>query len=585
MPDLSRFGPIFHRFGHTTIKILMVVDGNIDTVEGANQFGIGRVARLIEDLERGCSSFSVDTARRNPHFSPAENNGHISTSFRFDSQAGGAHVIDAYDEIWLFGINGEFAAGLDPGELRVLTEWMNRGGGIFATGDHEDLGAALCGDIPRVREMRRWTQAQGVPPIGGFQRLDTNRPTNAAEASGASPMAFAHEEDTTPQPIDWVSVWSFRAGFRVYDRPHEVLCHPDLGPIDVMPDHPHEGRTREVSEMNLAASYNFGGGVAGSDFPNASSGGPVPLVIAHGDTAPAPPTSKPYKGPCGAFRFPMISVYDGRSAGVQGRVAVDSTWHHWFDLNIHDLEHAADDTAWRKISRYFENLAVWLAPPGRFRPECWFVKQWFEYPLVEEFANRPIDASLITPEIAGLVRTKFSKLFGPCTTSSFVWGSICDLHPRICKGLIEFDPRRRFEPWPPPVCLTCPPFELFEDVVFEGMLRATLPFLDELEGLGDEVERIDPEKLLRRFEVHASLGIEEAVHAYADRVVADLDRDRAIWANVREVTPRGAEALAKRTAAEAKAKRAAKQPAKRAAKQPAKRASGRAAKPRTPRST
>jgi hypothetical protein len=577
MPDLSRFESIFHRFGHTTIKILMVVDGSIRTVEGPNQFGIGRVARLIEDLERGCSSFTVDTARRQPHFLAAENSGHISTSFRFDAQAGGSNVIDGYDQIWLFGINGEFSAGLDASELRVLTAWMNRGGGIFATGDHEDLGAALCGDIPRVREMRRWTQAQGVPPIGGFQRLDTNRPTNAAEATGASPMAFAHEADTTPQPIDWVPVWSYRAGFLVYERPHEVLCHPDLGPIDVMPDHPHEGRTREVSEMNLAASYDFGGGVAGSDFPNANSGGPLPLVIAHGDTAPAPPTSKPYKGNCGAFRFPMISVYDGRSAGVKGRVAVDSTWHHWFDLNIHDLEHAADDTAWRKIRRYFENLAVWLAPAGRFRHECWVIKQWFEYPLVEEFANRRIDASLITPEIAGLVRGKFTKLFGPCTTSSFVWGNICDLHPKVCKGLFELDPRRIPEPWPP-VCLTCPPFELFEDVVFEGLLRATLPFMDELEALGDEVERIDPEKLQRRFAAHASLGVEEAVHAHAARVLASLEHDRATWANVLEVTPRGAELLAQRTAAESKrsSKRATKQPAKRATKQPA--------KPRSPRS-
>jgi hypothetical protein len=548
MPDLSRFGPIFHRFGHTTIKILMVVDGSIDTVEGPNQFGIGRVVRLIEGLERGCSSFTVDTARREPHLSPAENAGHISTGFTFDMQAGGVHVIDGYDEIWLFGINGEFQPGLTASELRVLTAWMNRGGGLFATGDHDDLGAAMCSGIPRVREMRRWTAAQQVPPGGGFTRIDTNRPTNAAEATGASPISFAHEGDTTPQPIDWVPVWSFRAGFRLYQRPHEVLCHPELGPIDVMPDHPHEGRTREVAEMNLAASYDFGGGVAGDDFPNASAGGPVPLVIAHGDTMPAPPTSKPYKGNCGAYRFPMISVYDGRSAGVDGRVAVDSTWHHWFDLNIHDLEHAPDDTAWRKIARYFENLAVWLAPAGRFRPECWFVKQWLEYPLVEEFANRPLSADLITPEIGALVRGKFIELFGPCTATSFVWETICDLHPRLCKGLFELDPRHVIEPWPP-VCLTCPPFEVFEEAVFEGVLRATVPFLDELEGLDDkQLERLDEAALGRRFRGHAALGLEEAVHAHAARIVADLDHDRAVWGRVMELTPRGKEALAARSA-------------------------------------
>jgi hypothetical protein len=462
----------------------------------------------------------------------------------------------------LFGFNGESSTGLDASELRVLTGWMNRGGGIFATGDHDDLGAAMCSDVPRVREMRRWTNAQQVPPGGGFTRIDTNRPRNAAEATGASAMTFAHEEDTTPQPIDWVPVWSVRVGLRLYERPHEVLCHPELGPIDVMPDHPHEGRTREVSEMNLAASYDFGGGVAGDDFPDASDGGPQPLVIAHGDTMPAPPTSKPYKGNCGAYRFPMITVYDGRAAGVKGRVAVDSTWHHWFDLNIHDLEHAADDTAWKKIARYFENLAVWLAPPGRFRAECWFVKQWFEYPLVEELANRRPTPELITPEVGALVRTKFIKLFGPCTTTSFVWGTICELHPRLCDGLLELDPSRVVEPWPP-VCLTCPPFEVFEDVVFEGVLRATLPFMDELEQLGEkELEGIDVDELAERFREHAALAVEQAVHAHAARVVADLDRDREIWGRAMELTPRGAVALAARPAdapAEQKGKRSAKQ--------------------------
>lgn len=28
---------------------------------------------------------------------------------------------------------------------------LHGGGGVFATGDHEDLGVALCGRVPRVR--------------------------------------------------------------------------------------------------------------------------------------------------------------------------------------------------------------------------------------------------------------------------------------------------------------------------------------------------------------------------------------------------------------------------------------------------
>jgi hypothetical protein len=532
MPDISKLGPVFHRFGHTTVKILMVVDSNIDTVEAPGAFGIGRVVRLIQSLTRGCTSFAVSTARREPHFDAPENVGHISTSFRFDASAGGARVIDGFDEIWLFGFRGEGSLALDSDELRVLTDWMNRGGGIFATGDHFDLGAAMGATIPRVREMRRWTVADGVPPAGGRTRLDTNRPTSAAEANGSSPMTFAHERDAVPQAIEWSVVSSFRSGLRLYQRPHEVLCHPDLGPINVMPDHPHEGRTREVGEMNLGRSYNFGGGISGKDFPKVGSDQPLPLVIAHGETFPAPPSSKPYKPPgADLFRFPMISVYDGRSVGVKGRVAVDSTWHHWFDLNLYGLEHAADDTAWRKIARYFENLAVWLAPPGGVHLKCWLISEWFRYPLLEELAHRDLTLDAVPLDIGATVRERFIKTFGPCTTSSFVWGSLCELSPRLCKGLERFDPWRFREPIPP-LCLSCPPFELLEEVVLAGLMQGTIPFMRAYAGRGDELAKMGEAKLEKLLDAHLAPALEKAVGHFAGSVVKDLEADLKAWQRV-----------------------------------------------------
>lgn len=529
MPDITPFGPVFHHFGHTTIRILMVVDQSIDTVEAPGGFGIGRIRRLIDSLSRGCSSFSVDTARREPHFDAAENAGHISTSFRFDAGPAAARVIDGYDEIWMFGFRGEGSLALDNGELRVLTDWMNRGGGIFATGDHFDLGAAMGATIPRVREMRRWTVADGVPPAGGLTRLDTNRPTTAAEASGASPMAFAHERDDTPQPIDWTVVTSIRAGVLIHERPHEVLCHPTLGPINVMPDHPHEGRTREVAEMNLARTYNFGGGISGKDFPNVGAHQPVPLVIARGETYPAPPTSKPYKPPGANFyKFPMISVYDGRSVGVQGRVAVDSTWHHWFDLNLFGLEHAADTTAWRKIARYFENLAVWLAPPGRFRLKCWFVHEWLRYPLLEELGNREFTLEALPEGLGAIVRDRFIAAFGPCTTTRFVWGSLCELAPVLCKGLERFDPTRFPEPIPP-LCLSCPPFQLLEEAVFEGLMRGTVPFMQKYVNRGAVLAKMSEDKLEREFDAHLAPALTRSVGRHAAAVVKDMQVDLKAW--------------------------------------------------------
>ena len=33
---------------------------------------------------------------------------------------------------------------MTDGELKVLAEWMDAGGGVFATGDHAYLGASMC---------------------------------------------------------------------------------------------------------------------------------------------------------------------------------------------------------------------------------------------------------------------------------------------------------------------------------------------------------------------------------------------------------------------------------------------------------
>jgi hypothetical protein len=83
----------------------------------------------------------------------------------------------------------------------VLAEWMDRGGGVFAVGDHFNLGASMCSRIPRVRTMRKWTEAQGVPSQFGDDRNETLQLVPASSDD-------AREGDATPQTIEPV----FRAG-------------------------------------------------------------------------------------------------------------------------------------------------------------------------------------------------------------------------------------------------------------------------------------------------------------------------------------------------------------------------------------
>ena len=475
----------------TVVRILVVTDTEISTHPGPN-FGVGTVVELIQNSTVGCMSFSVDIALRSA--APPSVNTNLAPfsakydGFRFDMMNGGAAVIDGYDQIWIFGFKPGNDAGPDShidlpsslpasdSELAKLSTWMNaHKGGIFATGDHDYLGASLCHRIPRIGTMRRWTNADGVPPIGGFgepdtaDRIDTLRPPSAAYEPGApgGPLAMgndAQQGDLMPQPIAWVPWQSLRTGiFTFKNRPHPVLCHPTLGPIDVMPDHAHEGLCRDTGTILLTGTYNFDGSGAKDEYPPSSSGGaqPAPTVIAYGSTLGDPPYNF-VKGPQPArSRFPMISVYDGHLADV-GRVATDSTWHHWFGLNIEAMK-TENGEHWAKVSRYYINLAVWLAPPG-FSTRClWWciLLSHFTATGFQEYSTKLNDVALGQSAIAQLWR-----IYGPC----WVTHTVFDLLRLLDYRLLE-KPHLPI----PPECLTCPPFELLELAVLGGLVRATLP--------------------------------------------------------------------------------------------------------------
>lgn len=174
------------------LRILFVVDGSINY---GNDFGVGRVAELLNNTTRGWVDFQVDTLHKSA----------VTFSDAF---------LRPYHQVWLFGYNGG-SGSLSAGERTALQKWMDeRRGGVFATGDHDDLGAALCRQVPRVGTMRRWTNAQSVPPGGGLARVDTNRPANAAqEAPTYAEIPNSAQSDAVPQRIEWVT-WMRSGGGR-----------------------------------------------------------------------------------------------------------------------------------------------------------------------------------------------------------------------------------------------------------------------------------------------------------------------------------------------------------------------------------
>lgn len=489
------------------VDILVVVDSGI-SVDPANDFGIASVIELIRNAKVGCMRFRVDLALRNGEVPAVVANPtahqHKYRGFRFDMMNGANAVIDKYEQIWCFGFspgnsgNVSDAPITQPGsfpasdaELAKLSTWMkDKRGGVFGTGDHHFLGASTCKRIPRLGTMRRWTNADGVPTQFGMTRIDTLRPPSAAYEPGAPGGALAmantpHQGDLTVQPIQWTAWRRTFWPFRWKKRPHPVLCHPTLGPINVMPDHAHEGWCVEAADVDLNATYNFGTGDE-PEYPDATDGGdkPQPFMIARGSNLGQPPYNFEKNAQEARTGNPMISVYDGHPAGV-GRVASDSTWHHWMDVNIDNMR-AADNNDWKKISRYFINLAVWLSPPG-FSTHCFYVSvvaSHFQTPGFQEYMPK---ATVL--ELGRSLRAHLTFYYGPCWVTDRIWEIIW------FKKLLPFellrDPRR------PKLEIDGIDPDLIEDLLLGHMVKATMDSANAVkaavaEGKGRVETRLDP---------------------------------------------------------------------------------------------
>lgn len=382
-------------FWSPLLNILFVVDGRINTSKREDVFGLGYVLETL----RGSNPFvrlNVEVVRRDiGAFVPLglqddnryrANGGLPRTAFVFTPKS-----LDGWDQVWLFA---DFPANLaddhtEPRfspladvEVKALAEWMDQGGGVFAAGDHYNLGASMCSRIPRVRSMRRWTPAQGVPPQYGDARHETLQPN----PSTGNPDV--QEGDTYAQPIEVVQ-WSAAASdLSRFFFPHALLDTPG-GPITTFPDHMHEGDVVPDDQVQLDNPLNITG-YDKPEYPSASDGSPRPQphVVAYGRTTNprTPASSVVYARSAGGLaidnpafiteRFALIGAYDGDTAGI-GRVVVESTWHHWFSFNLHGFYQAAlsqtslletgygQTSQYALMQAYYRNVAIWLATPAQ----------------------------------------------------------------------------------------------------------------------------------------------------------------------------------------------------------------------------
>jgi len=228
------------------------------------------------------------------------------------------------DELWLFAVDtGE---GLSVADCQGITRFRQRGGGILATRDHQDLGSSLC-------------------TLGGVGRAHF---FHSRHPDPDESRRVRDDQDT--KTISWPNYHSGSNGdyqrITAVEPVHEVLLDPGnvSGLIEYFPAHPHEG----------------GVGVPeGEDHAR---------VIA---TGLSQVTHRP---------FNLVVAFErtrDEHGNELGRAIAESSFHHFVDYNWDTskgcpsfLEEPPGDQIKREPERledvrtYVSNLARWLAPPN-----------------------------------------------------------------------------------------------------------------------------------------------------------------------------------------------------------------------------
>ncbi len=330
-------------------KILVVTDKAIyEEGEGAH------LSELLKALGSGSLFLNVEVflayhrTYQEPKYGSTEALNSIQEDFTFDDSS-----LADLAEVWLFGF--ESGDGLARLEMEAISKFMEKGGGVFATGDHNRLGSALCGQIPRVRSMRRWA-TEPAPPDMGLTRIDSRVGDELYDAIPQTIYPTIYRS-----PYDWE--------FAPRECPHPVLCGP-LGSINVLPDHEHEVLVEVPKKLNADFVID---GKPYAEYPNYKGKPLPPEVIAHGINQ--------RDGSC----FGVVGAYDGHliEDRKRGRIVVDSSWHHFINENLNQYRYhfqraqAAYQNGsvpdpksleaaghYSQIRAYFKNTARWLAKPS-----------------------------------------------------------------------------------------------------------------------------------------------------------------------------------------------------------------------------
>ena len=385
------------------VHLLLVVDGYFSLGGQDRDDRSFSISWLISVL-KSHPSIILDTAHRDGDHSAT-----IWGKFNFATTV---PDLSTYDEIWMLGYNGLnlmdasntlFKKPISDEEILAIARFMEGGGGVLATGDHNSLGSHMAGRIPRkvlhltkysvsksltiiplgVRTMRKWYSKQdttvGIPPNAprnwpsqGATRADT------LQKDVDGDFHFTNQSDDIPQPLNLIAV------------PGEVGGHHPLfdigGPSKVLrhyPDHMHEGETLGFGGVETSEPWTLDDeltfcGKTFTEYPTHEGQQEKPQIIATGTIIPDHETTVEPNKLCESGFLPelakteakqinTIAVYDGYKVG-KGRVLTDSSFHHFLDLNLigdpcatAEKTRGFDHRFLRDMEKFVLNCVFWLA--------------------------------------------------------------------------------------------------------------------------------------------------------------------------------------------------------------------------------
>ena len=263
--------------------------------------------------------------------------------------------------------------------------------------DHEHflgLGRALGHRVPRAGRLRKW---KGPPT-----RLKEDSFNTQVLTSGTDPESLGLHSDPVPQQLI-LRTFNSRGEPVQGGQPHPLFLYMPDRWIQLFPDHMHEGSVIIPRKLGTRT------------WPKGKHRQPEPRVVARGIDKR------------NAQLLNIVAAYNGDSANV-GRIVADSTWHHYFNVNLNlFLPPGDEDSAADQIGQFYSNLAMWLAPYNiRFEMARVMVDYLARDPHIFEDAGPPTqDTSVEARMVEALTigRRAFSllsELASPCEVHELI---------------------------------------------------------------------------------------------------------------------------------------------------------------------